>query len=371
MISGRSLEEYLHVVKAGPGEYHNSRGILNRAGAIVSGLGSKAVISAGKRAYAAIEKRLLPALRESGIAHELNAFQGESSLESVNELMSLCKRFKPDFIIGAGGGKSIDTAKIVADALGKPIVTVPTIAATCSASSPLGILYSAAGVYMQDYYPARNPNIVLVDPEVLIKAPPEYLVSGILDSLSKWYEGGASLEGATNADMFDFMAIKLAEYLNANMLEKAGRAIQAVKTGVISDEFIDVINMNVYLAGTIQAFGVKAVRNGIAHSVHNGLTVLKESHGLVHGIKVGYGIAIQHILLDSGQDDLRRLLDFYNGIEFEPSFRRLGIQFIDRNIQAVAAKTVDDPLMRREPFNTITEGMVVAAIRKLEAQFGA
>jgi glycerol dehydrogenase-like iron-containing ADH family enzyme len=366
-MDGVSLQDYLHVVKAGPGQYYQRERILEDAGTIVKRFGRKVLISGGKRALASITDRLHPSLQRAGIEYQINTFSGESSESNVQKVLDIASDYKPDFIIAAGGGKALDTAKIAADMLGKVIVTIPTIAGTCAASSPLCILYNNEGIWQRNYYPKTNPNMVLVDLDVFLHSPIEYLRSGMLDSLAKWYEGRLSLEGSLeDADMFDGMAIELAGFLSRNMMEKASSAMAAAKSTTLNQEFIDVVNMNVYLAGTIQAFGVKAVRNGIAHSVHNGLTVLKESHGLTHGEKVGYGMAVQLVLQQSSKEEFDKLMNFYKEVGMNPTFAGLNIVFSENNVKSVADKTIESSDMFRRPFDLITSEMVANAIKKLE-----
>ncbi len=367
-ITGGSLEEYLHIVRAGPAQYFHRKAILKNAGGLLSRLGSRALVSGGRRALQAVEADLFPSLRSAGVEYARNVFVGESSESNVARLLEAAAAARPDFVVGVGGGKALDTTKIAADHLRLPVVTIPTIAATCAASTPLAILYSDEGVYQRDYYLTTNPRMVLVDPDVLVKAPIEYLKSGILDSLAKWYEGGASFSGADNTDLYDSVAMVLAEHLNSRLMEKAGPAIRSAARQQVTEEFTDVTAMNIYLAGTVQALGVKSVRNGIAHAVHNGLTRLEESHGLQHGIKVGYGIAVQLAILERGGDRLPRLAGLYGDIGFVPAFRGLRLPFSSENVGVVARQTVADPLMKRKPFDAISAEMVVDAMNYLEAR---
>ena len=45
------------------------------------------------------------------------------------------QKHKANVIVGVGGGKSIDAAKQAAADLGLPVVCIPTIAATCAATT--------------------------------------------------------------------------------------------------------------------------------------------------------------------------------------------------------------------------------------------
>jgi len=90
------------------------------------------VVSGGARSRASVREKLFPALKAAGIQYVVNEFSGESSMGNVKKILDLCEGFQPDFIIGTGGGKSIDTAKYAAELYNVPIVTVPTIAATCA-----------------------------------------------------------------------------------------------------------------------------------------------------------------------------------------------------------------------------------------------
>lgn len=367
ILEGISIEEYLNIVKAGPGQYIFREHVLEDSGKIIKKLGNKAYISAGNKAWNAIADRFVPSIEGVGIQYELNMFLGESTEKNMQDLIDGAKEFGADFIIGVGGGKSLDTAKVAADMLNIPVVTIPTIAATCACSSPLCIIYSEEGSWLRNYYPKTNPNIVLADPKVLVDAPIQYIKSGMIDSLAKWYEGSLSMKSSDNANMFDHIALNMAKGLGEDMFAIAKEAIDAVKNADQRNEaFLDVVNLNLYVAGTIQALGVKAVRNGIAHSVHNGLTAMHESHNLTHGIKVGYGIAAQLILMEESEEEVVKFVEFCKIMEFTPTFKGLNLNFIEENIQLVAQKTIESTDMQRAPFDKITGKMVEKAIKDLE-----
>ncbi|MGU3489794.1 iron-containing alcohol dehydrogenase, partial [Enterobacter bugandensis] len=86
------------------------------------------------------------------------------------------------------GGRVMDTAKPVARGLNLPFVALPTVAATCAAWTPLSVWYNDAGQALQfEIFDDAN-FLVLVEPEIILNAPKEYLLAGIGDTLAKWYE---------------------------------------------------------------------------------------------------------------------------------------------------------------------------------------
>lgn len=365
-----SLEETIKYNKSGPARYCNRRDVWGDGGQLLKSFGSRAVISGGTRARASVQDKLFPALERAGIRYAVNEFAGESSMNNVQKALELCREFRPDFIVGVGGGKSIDTAKYAAELYEVPLVTVPTIAATCAAASNQIIVYSDEGEYLENIYPKTNPPLVLVDPEVIVNSPYEYFISGVYDSLAKWYEGSASLKGSDNADMFDYMALAVAGMLKEQMYKKARPAAEAMKERRVTQDFIDVVNLNIYTASTVQALGIKAVRNGIAHSVQNGLTLLEGSHDVTHGEKVAYGIGVQLMVLESRREEVEELFGFFRSLELTPTFKGLNLEFTEENILKTAHKAVTDVLMRTKPFDVISEEMMCRAIRKLETVFG-
>lgn len=364
-----SINETIKYNKSGPARYCCRPGVWSEIEKLLTPFGKRTIVSGGTRARASIQDKLFSALEAAGIEYKVNAFTGESSMNNVEKLVEMCREYMPDFIIGAGGGKALDTAKYAAEICGIPVITIPTIAATCAAASNQIIVYSDEGEYLENVYPKTNPPLVIVDPEVILKAPKKYLISGIYDSLAKWYEGSASLPGSDNADTFDYMALAVAGMLKENLFRDGKAALDALDAGELTKEFINVVNLNIYTAATVQALGIKAVRNGIAHSTQNGLTKLPGGHHITHGEKVAYGIAVQLAVLNAPASEKAELKGLYDSMGLVSTFNGLNLDFTDENIHTVALKAVSDVLMRTKPFDNITEEMMCQAIREVEVTF--
>ena len=74
-----------------------------------------------------------------------------------------------------GGGKTIDTAKAVAHSVGAATAVVPTIASTDAPTSALSVIYTSDGAFQRYVFQPRNPDLVLLDTEIIARAPIRFL----------------------------------------------------------------------------------------------------------------------------------------------------------------------------------------------------
>jgi glycerol dehydrogenase len=347
-----------------PVQYINGPNTLDDCGRFIVKWGQNVLASGGKRALKSVESKLFSALEAAGVKYEVNQFSGECSDENIAVLVEKVQRMTLDAIIGVGGGKSLDTAKRAAEICKVPVICIPTIAATCAAASVMSVIYTEEGVHKKDHYLEKNPNLVLVDTEIIAKAPVEYLESGILDSLSKWYEGKAAFNGVPNPDIFAISALKLAELLNEVMEQEAVNAIQAVKQQRVSDAVTKITDLNIYLAAVIQSIG-KKTRGAAAHAIHAGLSVIPKSHNILHGYKVGYGIVAQLFMEKANLIEIERVVKFFRKLDLEPSFKGLGLPFEDDLLRKVAEKAILSDPMGNMPFKVLPE-QVIAAMKQVE-----
>jgi glycerol dehydrogenase len=347
-----------------PVQYISGPDTLNDCGRFISKWGQNVLVSGGQKALKSVESKLFPALEAAGVKYEVNLFTGECCDENITVLVENVQRMALDAIIGMGGGKSLDTAKMAAEICNVPVICIPTIAATCAAASGLSVIYTEKGVHKKDHYLEKNPNLVLVDTDVIANAPFEYFESGILDSLSKWYEGKAAFKGIANSDIFTMAALKLAELLNKIMEKEAVNAIRAVKQRRVSAAVTQITDLNIYLAAVIQSIG-KKTRGAAAHSIHAGLSIIPQSHAILHGYKVGYGIVAQLFMEKAELGEIRQVVNFFRQLDLEPSFKGLRLPFEVDLLKQVAEKAVLSDPMKNMPFEVQSE-QVIAAMEQLE-----
>jgi len=112
---------------------------------------------------------------KDGVQVIIEKFGGECCDEEIERLLVVVKKAKCQFIIGLGGGKSLDTAKAVAFEARVPVIVVPTIAATDAPCSALSVIYTADGKFKRYLVLPRNPDLVLVDTQIIVDAPARLL----------------------------------------------------------------------------------------------------------------------------------------------------------------------------------------------------
>jgi len=370
MFKNRGLDPNTAFLQTAPVHYVNRRYILTQSGGYIRGWGGNALVIGGERALAAAREQLTGSLDRSGVKYDVRVFRGECCDENIHLIEKNAKAVNAESIIGVGGGKALDAAKAAAGLCNLPVVCIPTIAATCAATTALSVIYTPEGAFERVFYLATNPQLVLVDPEVIAGAPVIYLVAGILDSLAKWFEGRAVYRGIQNPEVSTCAAMYLAELLYKRMRQTAVNAVDSVKAEKADRSVQQVIDLIIYLTGLIQNMGQSTLRGGIAHAIHNGLTIIPESRQLLHGVKVGYGIVIQLLMEETKLEEIKELMAFYRDLDFEPSLRGLGLCCDRDDKMRIADKAAGDPYIGRMPFRVNRE-MILSAIEELEEITGS
>ncbi|HXV45185.1 MAG TPA: NAD(P)-dependent glycerol-1-phosphate dehydrogenase [Nitrososphaera sp.] len=159
-------------------------GVVSEVGAVLRSLNagaSKAAIitgavvkaRAGDECSASLEKELL-----RSFWHIVN----DASMDTVARLQDKISDKAPDFVIGFGGGRSVDVAKMTAFRIGRPFLSVPTSASHDGISSPF---VSIRGTDKPHSIKANTPIGVVADTHLMSQAPPRLLAGGCGDLVAK------------------------------------------------------------------------------------------------------------------------------------------------------------------------------------------
>jgi glycerol dehydrogenase len=352
-------------LKTGPTQYINQANILSKCGPYISKWGKRALISGGKQATLALESKLDNSLESVGMAFEKNEFTGECCKKNILEVKDKAYAFDADLIIAVGGGKAIDTAKAAADLCDIPVVAIPTIASTCAAATAISIEHSMDGALLDPIRLDTNPNLVIIDPEIIANAPSIYLKAGILDSLAKWFEGKACFKGVKDPDLFSVSAMSMAAMLYKEINENALSAVDLVGRKEVKNELVRIIDILIYFTGMIQNLAMGRIRGGIAHPIDGGLSRLKQSRDLLHGIRVGYGILVQ-LVMEKANDELSEMIAFHRSMGIEPTLKGFQVPTDDETISIIAESAAENIYTGALPF-IVDKNSVAAAIKDLES----
>jgi len=346
-----------------PAQVMRGSGVLQSAVPIIASLGKSPLIVTGDRTFAIGESHLQPILQHHDLQVSLGSYGGDCSEASLKSLGKQAKEHQADMIIGMGGGKALDTAKLLAHQLKLPVVTIPTSAATCAAWTALSNVYSPEGAFLYDVGLSRCPDLLILDYELIKTAPQHTLVAGIGDAIAKWYE--ASVSSGSSEQTLIVAAVQQARILRDILFQKAATALK--EPG--SETWREVVDATVLLAGVIGGLGGAQCRTVAAHAVHNGLTHIC-GKGSIHGEKVAYGILVQLRLEEMVAENKlaasarNQLLQFYADIELPRTLADLGLSKItiqDLQTSAEVALTPNSDI-HRLPFNVALEQLMAAMV---------
>ncbi|MEM7063664.1 MAG: iron-containing alcohol dehydrogenase family protein [Cyanobacteria bacterium P01_B01_bin.77] len=313
----------LSTLMVAPTQVVRGAGILSECAAPIARLGQRPLLIGGERTLQAAKPFLSDALSTLSVARA--SYQTDCCETSLARLRQAVDTHKADVIIGMGGGKALDTAKLVAHQTRLPIVTIPTSAATCAAWTALSNVYSERGAFRYDVGLPTCPELLLLDYDLVMTAPQRTLVAGIGDAIAKWYE--ASISSGHSSQTLIIGAVQQARILRDILFQKSAAALE--NPG--SDDWREVVDASVLMAGMIGGMGGAQCRTVAAHAVHNGLTQIPASHTMLHGEKVAYGILVQLRLeeMESGNtlamSSRQQLLQFYTQIGLPMTLSDLGL----------------------------------------------
>ncbi|MVA25171.1 glycerol dehydrogenase [Agrobacterium vitis] len=313
----------------GPLRYVQGPGVINEIGLYIAPLSNSALIVIDGFFWDALRPEVEKNLDAHGVKSHFMKFCGESTDKEVERAVGLGKTAGAGVVVGIGGGKALDTAKITALHIGARTVTVPTIASTDSPTSALGVIYSEDGVYDRVVRCGRNPDVVLVDSALIIKAPVRFLVSGMGDALSTWYEARSNFESHSNNYIGDGYATTAAGAAIARrcheVLMRDGRAAYgAAIDGKLTPAVENIIEANTLLSGLgFENCGVSG-----AHGIHDALTVLEPTHHFFHGEKVAFGIIGLLVLENRPLDEINEAIDFCQDLKLPTMLGDLGLETV-------------------------------------------
>jgi glycerol dehydrogenase len=356
-----------------PTKYVQGENELSNLGYFVKTYGTSALLIAHSDDIKRVQKQLMETAEKFKVIFVESGFNGECSRQEISRLQALAKEKGCNCTIGLGGGKAIDTAKCVAE--GDALIICPTIAATDAPTSHSAVLYTPDGAFEDYAYFKQSPSVVLIDTTVIANAPSRFLVSGMGDALSTYFEARANAqsfsnvnaglpcgyrEGVSGAAKGTNAAFALATLCYQTLLKDGIKAKMACEANIVTSSLENIIEANILLSG----LGFESGGLAAAHAIHDGLTILEGTHKYYHGEKVAFGTLAQLMLENASMEELKEVLEFCLSVGLPISLSDIGVAAItDEELMEVAKKAcIPEESIHSMPF-PITIEAVAAAIK--------
>jgi glycerol dehydrogenase len=347
-----------------PARYVQGRDATDALGAEMGKLGLEGpvFIVAGKSARKLLESTWQRTFKSAGLEYILHDFGGECSRAEIERAKIAALAANAQVIVGAGGGKVLDTSRAVASELNKPAVNCPTVASSDAPCSALSVVYTKTGEFDSYFFYKRNPDLVLVDTAVIAQAPPRLLVAGMGDALATWFEAKTVMEaGAKNqvGGATTISAGALAKLCYETLLADGLLALEAVKAKVVTPSLERLVEANTLLSG----LGFESGGLAIAHSVHNGLTTNHHTHEYLHGEKVAFGLLVQLVAEGKSKNLIDEVMTFCHSVGLPITLGQVGINKMSREdlMQIATRSCAPGETAHNEPFE-VTPHLVADAI---------
>jgi Glycerol dehydrogenase and related enzymes len=356
-----------------PTKYVQGEDEILNLGYFVKTFGDSALLIAHKDDVERVKEKLEKTKVKFEIEFVESNFGGECSYEEISRLQALAKEKQCKCTIGLGGGKAIDTAKCVAE--GENLIIVPTIAATDAPTSHSAVIYTPDGAFEDYAYFKQSPSVVLVDTTVIAKAPVRFLVAGMGDALSTFFEARANVKSYTNVNAGlpcgaisneapkaygTNAAFALATLCYETLLNDGLKAKMACEVNEVTSALENIIETNILLSG----LGFESGGLAAAHAIHDGLTILEGTHKYFHGEKVAFGTLAQLALENAPLEEMYEVMEFCLEVGLPICLEDIGAGDIteEEYIEVAKKSCIPEESIHAMPF-PITIDSVVAAIK--------
>ena len=261
----------------------------------------------------------------------------DNDKKSFSKLEKIVRKDKSDLIVGVGGGRAVDAAKMIAFNLSTPFVSVPTAASHDGIASPF---VSIKGDKPHSIV-ATAPLGVFVDIDIIKKAPKKLLASGCGDLIAniiavKDWELGRDRNGEYYGRYAADLALMSAKIVmeNSGLFAKRGLDARVIVEALIS-------------AGVASCIaGSSRPCSGAEHLFSHALDKLAPGVGL-HGQKCGIGAIMMAKL--QGQD-WKKIIKTLKNVGAPTTAKQIGL----KPDQVVKALTIAQDL-RPERYTILKE----------------
>lgn len=340
----------------GPDCYNAVYGIVRRFGASAAVVGGKTALS---KAYAPVSQAL------AGSAFSVSApiwYGGNATYENAAALEVQDAVKSADMIFAVGGGRAVDTCKLVAEHLDKPLFTFPTIASNCAGCTALAVLYNPDDTFREHYYGSRCPVHTFLNTKIIAEAPEELLWAGIGDALSKECE----VELASRSQPLfhtPLLGAQLARSCTAPLLEYGATALEQCRRNTPGYELeqtaLDIV-ISTGIVSNLVTDTKYYYNSSLAHCVYYGATTIPscgKEH--LHGEIVAFGVLT--LLTCDKQFELRdRIARFNRSIGLPVTLEEIGLT--EEDLPFVTEKAATGEGWTKAPYPITKQAFIQAML---------
>ena len=345
-------EVFAHAAKipprvfAAPQRYIQGAGVLENTGHYVKSLMrvNRAGILASKRGLSSQAAQVAESLTAQSIESVAAEFNGECSRLEIEMQSAALLEQQIDFLIAVGGGKVVDAGKCIAHRLEVPVVVVPTLASTDAPCSALSVVYTPEGSTDYVEFFRQNPEMVIVDTDVVASGSERFLVAGMGDAMATWFEARVCLNNPNARNMLGALPT-LASYAIGQtcahaLFEHGEVAAESVRQNRNNESVDRIVEANTLLSG----LGFESGGLALAHAVAVSFPAIEVVHdNYLHGEMVAMGTMIQLAMEQS--DDAERVAKFFARVGLPIHFGQLSLALsqrghIDRLIEATLQRAI-------------------------------
>ncbi|MGA8120177.1 iron-containing alcohol dehydrogenase family protein [Rouxiella badensis] len=347
-----------------PASVLRGRGAIKHLGAMCGRLGQRALLVGGERGIASVEEQVAEQLDQqmlSYLGHDM--LTGQCCEEEIKRLADRLKLQGVEVVVATGGGRALDTAKAAGVLCNIPVVTLPSVAGTCSAFTPLAFRYHSNGQFRDMYPLAYGPAAVVIDADLLATSPLHWLSAGLGDTLAKWYEyraisdlgqlTGLSGVARTNSELC-FTLIK----------HYAADACEAVRKGQANLALEQVLDA-IFLYAGLTSIMSNGAHTGAAHALYDGFTACEKTRHIAHGLLVGFGNLCLLALENRSDEELLVALELARASAIPVHLNEISPDLSDADLSLIIDQSLRAPDMANMP-TEITHRQMREAIARVQ-----
>lgn len=352
-----------------PGRYVQGPGVVSEIGRVAKSIGDVAFVIVDSGVVEIVGGAIETSLADAGVKAITEPFAGEITYAAIEALTERARPHHPALVIAAGGGKGLDVGKGVAERLGVPMVTIPTIASNDAPTSATYAVYDESHAIAGFDRMSANPHTVIVDTRLIAQAPARFLRAGIGDALTKKFEAEGCWAGRGKTPFGTRplrIGMVIADAGYRILREHAAKALAAVERNEVTEDLESTVEACILMSG----LGFENGGLSLAHSLTRGLVKARDAMHAPHGEQVAYATIVQLAAEGRSDAEVLDLVGFNREVGLPVRLADLGMnEASNAEIDEIARLAMTAPHV---PNLAVEIGAqdVAAAIRRVEALAG-